>query len=130
MKNICFIFLLIASVAQAQQGNPDGAVTLDAKAFRERSAKEANAVILDVRTPEEVSNGKLAGAQVLDFKSSDFASRLGQLDKTKTYFVYCKAGGRSSRTVEMMQKSGFKHVHELKDGYDGWVQAGYPVSKP
>lgn len=123
---------MFASICtQAQQpANPDGPVTLDAKAFRERSKTEPNAVILDVRTPEEVSKGVIAGSKVLDFRSSDFASKIGQLDKNKTYFVYCKGGGRSSRTVDLMKNSGFKHVHELKDGYDGWVDAGYPVQKP
>jgi len=110
--------------------NPDGAVTLDAKTFLERSAKEPNAVILDVRTPEEVSAGIIPGAKVLDFKSSDFATRIGQLDKNKTYFVYCKAGGRSSRTVDLMKNSGFKHVHELEGGYTEWTKAGYPTKKP
>lgn len=130
MKNILILLLLIGGVAQAQNVNPDGPVTLDAKTFREQSAKTPNAVILDVRTPEEVSQGTLPGAQVLNFRASDFAERLKDLDKDKTYFVYCKGGVRSSRTVELMQQSGFKHVHELKDGYDGWVKAGYPVKKP
>ena len=132
MKNIIILFLLFAAgMTQAQQpANPDGAVTLDAKSFKERSAKEANAVILDVRTPEEVKQGTIAGAKVLDFRSSDFATKLEGLDKTKTYFVYCKGGGRSSKTVDLMKSSGFTHVHELKDGYDGWVAAGYPVKKP
>lgn len=130
MKNILMLLLLVSSVVQAQTSHPDGPVTLDAKAFREQSAKESNAVILDVRTPEEVKQGILPGAQVLNFRASDFAERLRGLDKDKTYFVYCKGGVRSSRTVELMQQSGFKHVHELKDGYDGWVKAGYPVNKP
>ena len=131
MKSLIIILLMSAFTAHAQQPtNPDGPVTLDAKAFRERSASEPNAVILDVRTPEEVSQGIVPGAKVLDFRASDFAAKIGQLDKNKTYFVYCKGGGRSSRTVDLMTSSGFKHVHELKDGYDGWVKAGLPVKKP
>jgi len=131
MKNVWMLFVLIVIGANAQQGaNPDGAVRLDAKTFLERSAKEPNAVILDVRTPEEVSAGVIPGARVLDFNASDFATRLGKLDKGKTYFVYCKAGGRSSRTVELMKDSGFKHVHELDGGYTAWTKAGYPTKKP
>src|SRR5690348_3521444 len=131
MKHLLALVLLFAGFAQAQQpANPDGAVTLDAKTFKERSVKEPNAVILDVRTPEEVKQGTLPGAKTLDFRSSDFAEKLKQLDKSKTYFVYCKAGGRSSKTVDLMKSSGFTHVHELEDGYDAWVAAGYPVKKP
>lgn len=131
MKYLVILMMLFSGFVQAQQpANPDGPVTLDAKTFRERSATEPNAVILDVRTPEEVKQGTLPGAKVLDFRASDFADKLKALDKNKTYFVYCKGGGRSSRTVDLMKSSGFKHIHELKDGYDGWVEAGYPVKKP
>lgn len=119
--------MLVAGFANAQQATP---VKLDAKAFRERSAKEPNSVILDVRTPEEVNAGIIPGAKVIDFRTSDFASKIGQLDKNKTYFVYCKAGGRSSRTVDMMKNAGFKHIYELDGGFDDWVNAGYPVKKP
>jgi phage shock protein E len=131
MKNIIILMLLFAGYAQAQQpANPDGAVQLNAKAFRERSATEPNAVILDVRTPEEVEQGVVPGAKVIDFHASDFAAQIGKLDKNKTYFVYCKAGGRSSRTVDLMKNSGFKHIHELEGGYLEWTRAGYPVKKP
>jgi phage shock protein E len=131
MKNLWMLLMLVAVGVNAQQvANPDGVVALDAKTFLERSAKEPNAVILDVRTPEEVSAGVIPGARVLDFHASDFATRIGQLDKNKTYFVYCKAGGRSNRTVELMKGSGFKHVHELEGGYTAWTKAGYPTRKP
>lgn len=131
MRNVFILILLFAGFLQAQQpANPDGPVELDAKAFRERSASEANAVILDIRTPEEVSEGIVPGAKVIDFHASDFAAKIGKLDKNKTYFVYCKAGGRSSRTVDLMKSSGFKHVHELEGGYQAWMRAGYPVKKP
>mgnify|MGYP005811660169 CR=1 FL=1 len=129
-------FLLVALIwtcfsCQAQQSaSQDGPVTLDAKAFRDRSKSEPDAVILDVRTPEEVSKGVIPGAKQMDFRASDFASNIGSLDKNKTYFVYCKGGGRSSKTIDLMKSAGFKHVHELKDGYDGWVEAGFPVTKP
>jgi phage shock protein E len=131
MKYLFILLLFFGAFACAQQSaKPDGPVGLDAKAFRDRSATEPNAVILDVRTPEEVREGIVPGARTLDFHAADFAVRIGELDKSKTYFVYCKAGGRSSRTIDLMQSSGFKHVHELEGGYLEWTRAGYPVKKP
>lgn len=132
----CINFVFVALMwtcfsCQAQQpAGQDGPVTLDAKTFRDRSKSEPDAVILDVRTPEEVSKGVIPGAKLMDFRASDFASKIGALDKNKTYFVYCKGGGRSSKTIDLMKSAGFKHVHELKDGYDGWVEAGFPVTRP
>ncbi|MEJ1241587.1 rhodanese-like domain-containing protein [Chryseolinea sp. T2] len=131
LKLLTLVTMIIAGVACAQQPtNPDGPVTLEAKEFRDRSKSEPNAIILDVRTPEEVNLGMIPGAKPLNFRAADFSTKLAELDKNKTYFVYCKGGGRSSKTIDLMKSSGFKHVHELKDGYDGWVDAGYPVKKP
>ena len=131
LKYAWLLLVLVAGFACGQsQPKGDGPVKLDAKAFRERASNDPNAVILDVRTPEEVSEGIIPGAKVLNFQESDFADRIGKLDKDKTYFVYCKAGGRSSRTVELMKEKGFRHIHELQGGYLEWKDAGYPVKKP
>lgn len=128
MRTFLTILLLFAGFVHAQQNTKD-AVTLDAKAFRQKSSAP-NAVILDVRTPEEVSQGIIPGAKVIDYKTPDFAAKISALDKSKTYFVYCKGGVRSSRAVALMKEKGFSQVHELDGGFDEWSAQGYPVQKP
>ena len=78
-------------------------------------------VVLDVRTPEEINDGKIISeATEIDFFSDSFDRLLGELDKDKTYLVYCKSGGRSGKTVKKMQKMGFKQAHNLLGGYSSW----------
>jgi len=77
-------------------------------------------VVLDVRTPAETAAGKIAGAQELDFKAPNFQEAVGQLDKDKTYLVYCRSGGRSSAAASMMTEMGFTKVYNLTGGYLAW----------
>lgn len=77
-------------------------------------------VLLDVRTPGEVANGKIGNALEMDIKSPDFKTKLSKLDKDKQYIVYCHVGGRSSSAMKIMKDMGFKQVYNLMPGYKGW----------
>ena len=52
-------------------------------------------VILDVRTPKEFAEEYIEDATNMNFYSETFRDELNQLDKNKTYLVYCRSGGRS-----------------------------------
>lgn len=73
----------------------------------------ANAVIIDVRTPEEYAAGHLESAQLIDLTGGDFAKALPTLDPAGTYFVYCRSGNRSAQAVTMMEDAGFSNVTDL-----------------
>ncbi|AYB35671.1 rhodanese-like domain-containing protein [Chryseolinea soli] len=97
--------------------------------FKQKLAANTGAVLLDVRTPEEVAEGALPGAVNINFNAPDFKEKIAALDKTKPYFVYCKVGGRSGKAATLMNESGFQEVHNLKGGYDAWVGQGLAVEK-
>ncbi len=86
-------------------------------------------VILDVRTPEEFAEGHIKGAINIDFYSPDFKRKLNELDRNKTYLVYCRTGHRSSIAAQMMVELGFKHVYNMNGGILEWKDRGYPVVK-
>ena len=84
-------------------------------------AADNNAVVLDVRTPEETADGIIPNAIHIDiFKGQGFIDEVQQLDKTKTYFVYCKAGGRSGQACSVMNQLGFKKSYNLLGGFSEW----------
>lgn len=56
----------------------------------------------------------------MDFYGPNFASELESLDKDKPVMIFCKSGGRSGQTLEMMKEMGFSTVLELEGGYSGW----------
>ncbi len=86
-------------------------------------------VVLDVRTPQEFAAGHLPGAINLDYYSPTFREQLNQLDKSKTYFVYCRTGHRSGEAVKIMKQLGFKKIYDLNGGIMQWQAAGLPLTQ-
>ncbi|THH36462.1 rhodanese-like domain-containing protein [Neolewinella litorea] len=83
--------------------------------------KGENVVVLDVRTPGEIRDGKIDGALELDFRDPQFATKLAELDRDPTYLVYCAVGGRSNQACELMTEAGFQKVYNLDGGYTAWA---------
>ncbi|MDP1728290.1 MAG: rhodanese-like domain-containing protein [Bacteroidota bacterium] len=84
-------------------------------------------VLIDVRTPNEQKKGMIKNAVSLDIFRDDFEAEIDKLDKSKTYYVYCAAGGRSAEASELMQKKGFARVIDLEGGFTKWKNEGLPV---
>jgi rhodanese-related sulfurtransferase len=83
--------------------------------------EDANAVILDVRTEEECNEGIIPNAINIDiYKGQGFIYQLEELDKTKNYYVYCKAGGRSAQACSVMNQLGFQNAYNLLGGFMNW----------
>jgi rhodanese-related sulfurtransferase len=84
--------------------------------------KEESAIIVDVRTPGEVSEGVIEGASMfIDYNGGNFESEIAKLDKSKTYIVYCRSGARSANASGMMVNNGFQHIYNLEGGIMGWT---------
>jgi rhodanese-related sulfurtransferase len=82
-----------------------------------------NTVILDVRTPKETAESKIEGAMEINYFDKDFQQQIQQLDKDKTYLVYCRSGNRSGKSAVIMEKNGFSKVYNLEGGYKAWSKA-------
>lgn len=81
-----------------------------------------NAIILDVRTQEEVEEGKIPGSLHIDiYKGQGFIDEVEKLDTSKTYYVYCRAGARSAQACSIMNQLGFKNTHNLIGGFSEWT---------
>ena len=85
--------------------------------------READAVVLDVRTPGEFAEGHLAGVEHIDFMNPSFRDRVDALDRDATYYLYCRSGNRSGKAAELMQEMGFSDVTNI-GGYEGLAAAG------
>jgi len=84
-------------------------------------------VIIDVRTPEEYDGGHLENAVMIDFRADDFEDRISELDRDKTYVIYCRTGVRSAGALDVMERLGFTEVYNILEGIVGWTDAGFPV---
>ena len=98
--------------------------TLNPDEFEQLLNTSANSVLVDVRTVEEFNAGHIENSINADYKSSDFINIINKWDKSKTYFVYCKSGVRSSNAVKKMHEIDFHNIHNLKGGIIAWEKAG------
>lgn len=107
----------------------DSIDTLAPQAFIKQAKADTTAIILDVRTPGEYKEEHLAGARQLDFLNSEaFDAGIKLLDKSHTYYVYCRSGKRSHNACIKMKKQGLK-VFDMECGILNWKKLGMPTTK-
>jgi thioredoxin len=126
--SLCFLTAFLNSCAQQKTDNK--VTVLSAKEYQTKLEATANKQLIDVRTPQEVAEGFIAGAVNIDFNEDDFEKTVLKLDKEKPTFVYCKAGGRSQSAAALLSKIGFKKIYELKGGIIGWINNNLPLEDP
>jgi rhodanese-related sulfurtransferase len=85
-------------------------------------------VVIDVRGPDEVAEGAIVGATVLDFNAGEFEAKIGDYDRNAAYLVYCRSGNRSGQAVAIMKELGFTDVIDA-GAYVDLADAGAPTTK-
>ena len=89
-------------------------------------ASDKDFVLLDVRTPEEFSNGHIPGALQLTnetFTKQDAEKLLR--NKAQTIYVYCRSGRRSKESSQKLIDFGYTNVIEI----GGILDYNGPVEK-
>lgn len=75
--------------------------------------------IIDVRQPDENAFARIEGSKLIPL--GEILTRMNELDATKETVVHCKAGGRSGKAIEALERSGFKgKLKNLKGGITAW----------
>lgn len=89
--------------------------------------KKEEFILLDVRTPQEYSKGKIAGS--INLPVDQVKEKVEKLipEKEKHIYVYCLSGSRSVLAVEEMIKLGYKNVFDVKNGLLAWRVSNFPV---
>ncbi|MFT5751578.1 MAG: rhodanese-related sulfurtransferase [Flavobacteriales bacterium] len=84
-------------------------------------AEDTNAVVLDVRTQQEVEEGMIEGAEHIDiYLGQGFIDAVKTLDASKSYYVYCRSGGRSAQACAIMGQLGFDTTYNMIGGFTAW----------
>ena len=106
-KPIIYILLLtgIFYVSGCQLDNPENSISAEDFLLLEENSES---IIVDVRTDSEYHSGHVENAVLISLHNQDFMDKVRDLDKDKTYYVYCKSGMRSRSAVMKMKKEGFK----------------------
>ncbi len=115
-------FAILALAAAALFGYHD----VDAKTFA-KMMEQKDVVVLDVRTPDEFTQGHIAGANLIPIQLFGYIYLGGKGIKDKKILVYCRSGNRSVTAAKTLEAWGVKEVYNLKRGILEWKEMGLPV---
>ena len=122
------IGFLLSCNSQNTNDHQGVVVNLNSESFLAKLEKDKG-VVLDVRTKEEVVRGSLIDASFIDFYDPDFLTKASWIKKNQPIYVYCHAGGRSSKAAEQLLSLGFRKVFNLVGVFSNWKSSGYPIKK-
>ena len=86
--------------------------------FETTFAADENAMMIDVRNPDEVMSGAMEGS--INIPLDTLRSNLNNIPKDKTIFVYCAVGLRGYLAQRILLQNGYKNVINLSGGYNLW----------
>lgn len=101
---------------------------LNAQEFSEKITSTPDAVILDVRTPGEFSQGHIQNAINISWNDPTFDGKINNIAKNAPIFIYCLSGSRSMSAANFMRKNGYDKVYELMGGMMKWSMANLPIA--
>ena len=84
-----------------------------------------NAVVVDVRTPQEFATGSLPGARNVPLDK--LGEKMPDFKKDKPVIVVCASSSRAGRAAAQMRASGYAEVYVLAGGVTAWRDAGLPI---
>ena len=90
---------------------------------------ENNAVLLDVRTPEEHKSGYLDGAVLLPLAELESKISSKVSGKNTPIYIYCRSGRRAGTAVEKLKAMGYTDLHNLGGLKDAQEKLDISVSK-
>lgn len=132
MKNLFFLCILLTAVILTSCKNDvktsEEIITVVSPEEMQELLLLDDVQLVDVRTPEEYSDGYIANSQNIDFKSPTFDDDIEKLDKNKPVILYCHSGGRSARCAQKMKDAGFVKIYDLDGGISKWKHEGFEIS--
>jgi len=91
-------------------------------------AQRKDLVVIDVRNPEELKEGFIAGSQLIPFW--EIAKGQKTLPNDHPLLLVCAVGGRSYAVGQYLAQKGYPEVYNLQGGIDNWKRAGLPLQYP
>lgn len=79
---------------------------------------DKEAILLDVRSPQEYKEGHLEGS--INIPLYDLSKKSENTIKNKecTIIVYCQSGNRSKKAIDILSNKGYENLYNIKGGLD------------
>lgn len=87
----------------------------------ELRSQPSDALVLDVREPEEYAHGHVPGA--INLPQAELASRLDEVPRDRPLLLVCRSGVRSLRAAQFLRQVGFDRVANVRGGTQAWQKA-------
>lgn len=88
-----------------------------------------NAIVLDVREPNEYDSGHVLNSKLVPL--GKLKERMGELEKFKEQpiVVVCRSGNRSGTACYLLGRKGFSQAYNLAGGVQAWQKNNLPLEK-
>lgn len=95
---------------------------LSIKQWQDQLLNDLNSIIIDVRTPDEVLEGRIPNSINIDVKEPQlFLDQVNKLDKSKNFYIYCQSGARSSQACAVLNlMCDIQNTFSLAGGFNSW----------
>lgn len=116
---LVLIAVLGISCNTKSQSQSDSITVIAPTEFKEKSA---NQTIIDIRTPQEFSEGHIEGAVNINYYDNNFIDQIAKYDKNQPIFIYCRSGNRTSSASKKIADYGFTQIYDLEGGILYWLK--------
>lgn len=85
----------------------------------------AEHILLDVRTPEEYSDGHISGSRLIPLAELSARAEAELPDKDSLILVHCRSGARSAQAAQILEDLGYNNVKD----FGGIIDWPYEIIK-
>ena len=143
-KKLVVIFALFLFACSKNADQPGGKPTADAGQKAASPTAESTAytsytpaqtmelikqkkdlLIIDVRSPEELREGKIENSTLIPFM--DIMKGNYTIPQDRPLLLICAVGGRSYAAMQILAHKGYKEIYNLQGGVAAWKQANLPL---
>jgi rhodanese-related sulfurtransferase len=89
-----------------------------------KAAINGEAVVVDVREPNEYDSGHVPGAVLMPLAMVPL--KHSELPRSETIYLICQTGGRSFTAATWLAQQGYD-VRNVAGGTSDWIANGFPV---
>jgi rhodanese-related sulfurtransferase len=121
-----FLTAAVAAVLFTATAAAQSSVNISAKEAWTMLQKDTSIVLLDVRSPGEHIEERIADKPLMPLQYVE--SKIAQLEpyKNKKIIVYCRSGNRSGLAVEILREYGF-NAFNMEGGIIQWKREKFPT---
>ncbi|MCS6842842.1 MAG: molybdopterin-synthase adenylyltransferase MoeB [Caldilineales bacterium] len=101
-----------------------------ARALYQRLRNGTAPLVIDIREREEYEQGHIPGAIFIPRGFLELRIEQHAYDPDTPIVLYCAGGVRSLLAARNLREMGYTQVESLSGGFNGWLDADYPITVP